>query len=194
LKTKDNPRPRASDQEGIVKQLVCAAAIIGFALLPCSPSQAAIEVSRGVYSNGGARLGDATYALCCTAGQAAIGVIGPGAGSHICENGFWHATWHAYADVPDRLDDLPLQFELGHGRPNSFGNVTSIRYATPLHTHVSIRLFDVTGRAVQTLVDGPVVPGYHASALRTAGLNAGVYFCRMRAGEFSATGRLMLIK
>ncbi|MFC1573071.1 T9SS type A sorting domain-containing protein [Candidatus Eisenbacteria bacterium] len=175
-----------------MKQIVSIGFILGLAALLCPTAHAVIEMPMNVCSNGGARVGDATYTIHCTLGQPAIGLMGTG--SHICENGFWFPTCYYYTDVPEPQDDLTTHFELGHGGPTSFGHVSTIRYAVPKSAHVSIRLYDVTGRIVQTLVDRQVNPGSHEAAIQSVGLGAGVYFCRMRAKGFSATRRLLLVR
>ncbi|MFC1572711.1 hypothetical protein ACFL6M_03840 [Candidatus Eisenbacteria bacterium] len=72
--------------------------------------------------------------------------------------------------------------------------VESIIYAVPVPSQVVIRLFEVTGRTVQTLVDGHVEPGYHRATLGTRGLTAGVYFCRMDAKGFSTSKKPVLLR
>jgi hypothetical protein len=59
---------------------------------------------------------------------------------------------------------------------------------------VTIRLFDLSGREIQTVLDGEVEPGYHHIHLPSSTLVAGIYFCHMEAEAFSATLKLVLLK
>lgn len=94
----------------------------------------------------------------------------------------------------------PRVFELGSSLPNPFGARTTLTYAVPVEgRRVSIRVFDVSGRLVRTLVDGPGVVGRHAvdwdgrSDGGTA-VGSGVYFYRMDAGEFTQIRKMTLLK
>ncbi len=65
--------------------------------------------------------------------------------------------------------------------PNPFTRETSVSYMTPKATHVTIRAYDVTGRAVVTLVDEEKSRGLHTVTWSATGLDSGVYFVRMVA-------------
>jgi hypothetical protein len=90
-------------------------------------------------------------------------------------------------------------FGLGPVTPNPFTGSTMISYTIPAASHATVRIYNVAGRLVRTLVDGAVEAGAHQAAWdgsdnegRTVA--RGVYFCRMTAGEFSATEKVVLLK
>jgi hypothetical protein len=91
-------------------------------------------------------------------------------------------------------------FGLWPNRPNPFDERTVIRYALPVDARVSLEVFNVKGERVATLVDEEQGPGeYSVSFGPGAGgqrgtLPAGIYFCRFRAGSFSATQRMVRMK
>jgi hypothetical protein len=96
--------------------------------------------------------------------------------------------------------ELPKEFELAIPEPNPFSKTTAIRYAVPVEgRRVSISLFDLAGRRVRTLVDGPQSAGRHVAqwdgrdekGLRVA---SGVYFYRMDAGSFSQIQKVTVLK
>jgi hypothetical protein len=112
--------------------------------------------------------------------------------THTLHVGFWHPMNQLESDVPE--GELPAEFALAHGEANPGCALGSMVYAVPKASRVTIRLFDVSGREVQTLVDGEVEPGYHSADLRAGGLAGGIYFCRMEAEDFSTTLKLVLLR
>lgn len=96
-------------------------------------------------------------------------------------------------DSPDR----PLAFALRAPAPNPFSGATRIAFDLPRTARVSLKVFDVAGRLVRTLADGELSGGEHAArwdGTNDSGLRVptGVYLCRMNAGAFSATQRLIV--
>jgi subtilisin family serine protease len=96
--------------------------------------------------------------------------------------------------------DLPKEFELAIPEPNPFSRTTSIRYAVPVEgRHVTISLFDVSGRLIRTLVNGPQAAGRFTATwngLDEQGLRvtSGVYFSKMVAGGFQQVQKVTLLK
>jgi endo-1,4-beta-xylanase len=88
----------------------------------------------------------------------------------------------------------PARFGLAPNFPNPFNPATSIRYALDRPSRVTLRIFDLRGRAVRTLVDGERPAGRHAAAFDGRDLPSGTYLCRMEAGSRAATIKICLIK
>jgi hypothetical protein len=65
--------------------------------------------------------------------------------------------------------------------PNPFPRTTTIRYSVPRTARVSLKVFDVTGRCVKTLVSGEKNPGYHDAEFQSKDLRPGIYFARFEA-------------
>ena len=101
--------------------------------------------------------------------------------------------------VPEE-ETIPERFDLLQNVPNPFNATTVITYDVPIGGgHVAIEIFDVAGRRVATLVDGPETAGRNRVTWRGVDengreLGSGVYFCRLRAGEYEATGKMLLLK
>jgi parallel beta-helix repeat protein len=89
---------------------------------------------------------------------------------------------------------LPQAFALAQNRPNPFGSSTEIRYALPRDTQVRLDVFDVTGRRVETLVDGVEEAGFKVVRWDTRRVGSGVYFYRLQASEFTETRKMMSLK
>jgi len=96
-------------------------------------------------------------------------------------------------------DLVPVAFKLVQNNPNPFNPVTRIAYHVPSESRVTIRVFDVTGRLVATLVDGVVEPGRHAAVWngtndRGESVSSGVYFCTMETPDYRGSHKMTLLK
>ncbi|MBN1886050.1 MAG: T9SS type A sorting domain-containing protein, partial [Candidatus Krumholzibacteriota bacterium] len=85
-------------------------------------------------------------------------------------------------------------YGLGQNHPNPFNPVTTIRFSLPSAQRVSLKVYDVTGREVATLVDGNRPAGEHAVTFEATNIASGIYFYRLNAGEFSATRKMILLR
>ena len=85
-------------------------------------------------------------------------------------------------------------FALSQNYPNPFNPTTMIDYQLPINSHVVLKVFDVLGREVKTLVNGRQNAGNHAVAFDGSRLPSGVYFYRLQAGSYSSTKKLLLLK
>jgi hypothetical protein len=95
--------------------------------------------------------------------------------------------------------NLPAVFSLHQNVPNPFSSTTTIRYALPIDSNVSLKIYDITGRVVRTLVDGEQKAQYYTinwDGRANTGEKAasGIYFTRMVAGKFVATQKTVLLK
>ena len=79
-------------------------------------------------------------------------------------------------------------------RPNPFNPSTVFSYQLPVASHVSLRVYDTIGRLVTTLVDGWRNAGTHEVAFDGSKLAAGIYIYRLQAGEYTSSGKTVLIK
>jgi hypothetical protein len=103
-------------------------------------------------------------------------------------------------DIPsDREQTIPSQYILYQNYPNPFNPTTSIAFDVPKGSHVTIRVYDISGRLVNTLTDRWWAPGHHT--LTWAGLNqignplpSGMYLLRMESDDYRATKKLILLK
>jgi len=88
---------------------------------------------------------------------------------------------------------IPNEFELHQNYPNPFNPSTTIRYALPERSHVTLTVFNALGQQVATLVQGEMEAGYHEAVFDAVGLASGVYLYRLTAGAFVETRKLVLV-
>lgn len=97
------------------------------------------------------------------------------------------------------VGDTPKQFALRPNYPNPFNPSTSIRFDVAARSHVTLRVYDVSGALVRTLVDGPAEAGSHVVEWngrndQGSPASSGVYFYRLTAPGFSDVRKMTLVK
>ncbi len=95
----------------------------------------------------------------------------------------------------DRFSQLPSEILLGQNYPNPFNPSTQISFALPAAQKVTLKVFDLTGKEVATLLRNEhKAPGMHAITFEAQHLPSGIYLYRLQAGEFVETKRMVLIR
>ena len=89
---------------------------------------------------------------------------------------------------------LPNEFSLGNAYPNPFNPVTRIQFGLPVDMKISIDVYNMRGRLVETLIDRNMLAGYHSITWNASSYSSGVYFIKMQAGSNIRTQKLMLVK
>jgi hypothetical protein len=82
------------------------------------------------------------------------------------------------------LDLLPDTYSLNHNYPNPFNARTTIEYALPEPTNVSVVIYDLLGRKVESLVNADQPAGYYRVTWDASGQASGMYFYTIQAGKF----------
>ena len=91
------------------------------------------------------------------------------------------------------VDETPSRFELGN-YPNPFNPVTTIGFALPAQERVQMSVYDMLGREVARLVEGPMEAGHHEVRFDAGLLPSGTYLVRLEAGAQVKTHRVVLLK
>jgi len=89
---------------------------------------------------------------------------------------------------------IPDKFSLSQNYPNPFNPVTNLEFGISNLGFVSLKIYDVTGREVVTLVNEIKEPGYYTIKFNAANLASGVYFYRMTAGDFVGVKKMVVLK
>ncbi|RMF61845.1 MAG: T9SS C-terminal target domain-containing protein, partial [Calditrichaeota bacterium] len=133
-----------------------------------------------------------------TAGQPAIGqTAGQARG---VAGGFWAQTADVVTSVAEPAGEaIPTKFRLLQNYPNPFNPTTTIRYDLPVQTEVHLRIYDLLGRTVRTLVAQKQAAGAHSAVWDGRDdsgrqLASGVYVYRLEAGEFKKSAKMLLLK
>ena len=89
---------------------------------------------------------------------------------------------------------LPSQYALAQNYPNPFNPVTSIRYSVPASGPLSLKVYDLLGEEVSTVVEGEHKAGFHTAQFDGSHLSSGVYFYRLSSKDHTITKKLILMK
>ena len=109
------------------------------------------------------------------------------------EDGFFEFESPIVA-VKDASKSLPVAFSLDQNYPNPFNPTTTIRFELPRAVHVSLIIYNLLGQEVTGLVDEEMQAGVRTVEFNAAGLASGMYFYRLKAGEFVSTRKLILVR
>lgn len=144
----------------------------------------------------------------------AIGLSGPANNTNVYAGGaftvagakqsYYFGRWNkpSAGDQPmalstpssDNLATTPREFALEQNYPNPFNPSTQIRYQLPSQSFVSLKIFDILGREVATLVNEEKEPGTYSAVWNAKDAASGMYFYRLTAGAFTEVKKLMVLK
>jgi hypothetical protein len=101
-------------------------------------------------------------------------------------------------DIPVGVDEgevnLPVEFSLEQNYPNPFNPATTIKFSIPQSSKVTLKIYDVLGREVSTLVNDVRNAGNHEVNFDASNLASGMYIYSIKAGDYSASKKMMLLK
>jgi hypothetical protein len=96
------------------------------------------------------------------------------------------------------ISSAPAAFALSQNYPNPFNPSTVISYQLAVNSQVTLKVYNMLGQEVATLVNGPQEAGVYTVSFNTSkgilGLSSGVYVYRLEAGTFISTKKLVLMK
>ena len=94
----------------------------------------------------------------------------------------------------EKFDELPTDYSLINNFPNPFNPSTKIRYSIPQSSKVVIKVFDILGNEIETLIDEQKPIGTYELTWYAENLPSGIYFYRLQAGTFVETKKMILMK
>jgi hypothetical protein len=95
----------------------------------------------------------------------------------------------ALAELP-----IPTEYRLEQNYPNPFNPSTTIRYALPEASYATLKIYDVLGQEIATLVNGVEEAGYKSVTFDAGKLSSGIYFYRLQSGYYVDTKKLLLLR
>jgi len=96
--------------------------------------------------------------------------------------------------IEEELNEIPTEFLLSQNYPNPFNPSTKIKYSVPQSANVSIKVFDILGNEIETLVNEEKPAGTYEVTWYAEQLPSGVYFYQLKAGEYRAVKKMILLK
>jgi len=91
-------------------------------------------------------------------------------------------------------ETTPTDYALKQNYPNPFNPTTTINFSVPINDYVKIKVYDINGKEVATVVSGYYNSGMYSAEFNGSKLTSGVYFYRLEVNGFSETKRMLLIK
>ncbi len=99
-----------------------------------------------------------------------------------------------YSKEIEAIAAAPTVFALSQNYPNPFNPSTVINYSIASASHVVLKVYDLLGKEIATLVNESMEPGNHTATFEASLLSSGVYFYRLDAGAYSDVKRLSIMK
>lgn len=99
-----------------------------------------------------------------------------------------------FEEINTNGNEIPVKYNLSQNYPNPFNPVTKINYAIAKKGFVSLKIFDILGREVKTLVNENKAPGNYSIDFNASDFPSGVYFYKLTCNEFTNVKRMILIK
>lgn len=96
--------------------------------------------------------------------------------------------------VTENENSIPTTFSLDQNYPNPFNPSTKISWQSPISSHQTLKVYDVIGNEVATLVDDFRSAGRYEVTFNASGLSSGIYFYKLQAGNFVETRKMILMK
>jgi PKD repeat protein len=106
----------------------------------------------------------------------------------------YNGNYEYYNLNPEVVIGLPQNYELSQNYPNPFNPLTKINFALPIDGNVSLRIYDITGREIKTLLNEFTDAGYHSIEFNAGDLSSGIYFYTMRTENHYLTKKMILLR
>ncbi len=115
----------------------------------------------------------------------------PNTGTISIEDASWNSN---LASSVEQISGLPKDYSLSQNYPNPFNPSTNIEYSIPSESFVELKVYDVLGNEIVTLVNQEQSAGIYRADFNAANLPSGMYFYRLQASSFVETKKMVLIK
>jgi hypothetical protein len=97
-------------------------------------------------------------------------------------------------DEPEIQEEIPISFSLAQNFPNPFNPTTTIQFSLPKSGDVTLKIYNLLGEEVKTLVDEYKEIGNHSVQFNANNFASGMYLYRLQAGSFVETKKMILIR
>ena len=101
---------------------------------------------------------------------------------------------YEYSDEIEVMVNVPDKFSLNQNYPNPFNPTTAIEFQLPKESFVTLKIFNILGVEIATLVNEQRQAGIHKISFNASELSSGLYIYKISAGKFEQTRKMMLLK
>ncbi|MCJ7553750.1 MAG: T9SS type A sorting domain-containing protein [Ignavibacteriaceae bacterium] len=184
-----------------MKKLLWSIVCFSFFLLSTQITFAQNQIPYSVIGGGGEKSSNESFILDGTVGEAFTGKSVSTANQQY--SGFWYVYLHdVITSVENEEDIIPTVFKLEQNYPNPFNPSTIIKFGVPKRSNVLIKIYDILGSEVITIVNEEMDAGWYQKEFNAAGFASGVYIYRMTAGNpssgsgqvYVSTKKMLMIK
>ena len=173
--------------------------LIFLAIFVCFQNlEAQIKIKNSVIGSGGGKVSDSSFRIIGTIGQSVVGRSSNNANT--ISGGFWSLVGGIVTSVEEiESESFPKEFRLEQNYPNPFNPTTTIIFMLPKSSDVTIKIFDLTGREITTLLNEEMQPGEYQIVFEAQDFPSGVYFYRIKTNTegsptFVKTKKMLLLK
>jgi predicted GH43/DUF377 family glycosyl hydrolase len=96
--------------------------------------------------------------------------------------------------VDNLLVQVPEEYKLSQNYPNPFNTITTISYTIPQPCHVTLKIFDIFGNEIETWINEEETAGAYRINFNASNLSSGIYFYRLKAGNYEKSISMILLK
>jgi|WetSurMetagenome_2_1015567.scaffolds.fasta_scaffold12684_2 hypothetical protein len=150
------------------------------------------QISISVLNNGGEMQSNANHLLVGTVGQAGVDIVTTT--NYQVHSGFWYQYYQEVVVSVEDEDILPIEYKLEQNYPNPFNPSTVIKFAVPEKSSVLIKIYDILGSEINTLVNEELDAGWYQKNFNGSGYASGLFIYRMQAGNYISTKKMLLVK
>jgi hypothetical protein len=111
-------------------------------------------------------------------------------------SGPWSDVWNFTTNVTGVKEEkeIPTEYSISQNYPNPFNPTTTILFSLPVKSYISLKIFDLLGREVATIVSEEMSAGNYSRQWNANKFSSGLYFYQLRAGSFTETRILLFLK
>jgi hypothetical protein len=149
------------------------------------------KIAADVIAGGGGNMNSADYSVSGTIGQPFVGT-GSSANNFIM-HGFWHNSL-LLTDINEDYNIKPKEFKLYQNYPNPFNPSTIISWQLPSDSHVLIKVYDILGNEIATLINEEKPAGTYRIKFDASSLSSGVYIYRIQTDSFKEVKKMILLR
>jgi len=150
------------------------------------------QVNWSGFSNGFGLSNSTNSTTISVAGQSFAGTSTNGNSKII--SGFLAYASTIVTDVSDEQEIIPTVYKLNQNYPNPFNPSTVISWQLPVSSHVLLKIYDILGNEVATLVDENKETGFYETRFDGSSLASGMYIYRLSTGAYVSTKKMLMIK